>query len=149
MHLLWFIQHHYYLRHFGEFRLPHQILKNFYTNTIESVLTGGITAWYGDSTQEDHKALPKVVKSAEHTTWSTLSNPQDIYTKRCRSRAKKITNHPNNGLFSVLLSGEHYCCLKAITERLWRSFFSTVLSQSICILNEDGTWGHMAPYSHG
>ena len=34
-----------------------EILKRFYSCTIESILTGCITAWYGNCSASDHKAL--------------------------------------------------------------------------------------------
>ena len=40
-----------------------RILCNFYRCTIESILTGCITAWYGSCTDLDRKALQRVVKT--------------------------------------------------------------------------------------
>ena len=37
----------FHLRRLRKFRVSSQILRNFYSCTIESVLTGNITAWYG------------------------------------------------------------------------------------------------------
>ena len=47
--------------------LEHKRLKNFYSCIIESVLTGGITIWYGNTTNYDRKALQRVVNSAQRT----------------------------------------------------------------------------------
>ena len=41
-----------------------QILKTFYSCTIESILTGCITAWYGNCLASYHKALQRVVLTA-------------------------------------------------------------------------------------
>src|SRR4029434_2360324 len=46
-------------------RLDSVILTNFYRCTIESILTGCITVWYGSCTAKDRKALRSVVRSAE------------------------------------------------------------------------------------
>jgi hypothetical protein len=46
------------LKRFG---MGPQILIKFDSYTIESILTGCITAWYGDSTALDRKALQRVV----------------------------------------------------------------------------------------
>ncbi|KAK1803299.1 hypothetical protein P4O66_004083 [Electrophorus voltai] len=35
-------------------------LRNFYTCTIESILTGNITVWFGNSTKQDRQALQRV-----------------------------------------------------------------------------------------
>ena len=43
-----------------------------YRSTIETILSGCITAWYVNSTATDHKALQSVVRSAERTIGCTL-----------------------------------------------------------------------------
>ncbi|KAI5630012.1 gastrula zinc finger protein XlCGF28.1-like [Silurus asotus] len=98
----------YHLRRLRDFKLPSQVLKTFYTCTIKSVLTGSITSWFGNSTMQDRRALQKVVRLAERTIHTELPDLQDIYSTRCRTRARKIVkdlSHPNNGLFSLLRSG--------------------------------------------
>ncbi|KAK1806286.1 hypothetical protein P4O66_000166 [Electrophorus voltai] len=55
----------YHLRRQRDFRLPSKVLQNFYTCTIESILTGNITAWFGNSTKQDRQALQRVVHSAD------------------------------------------------------------------------------------
>ncbi|KAK1802115.1 hypothetical protein P4O66_004456 [Electrophorus voltai] len=49
----------YHLRCLRDFRLPSKILRNFYTCTIESILTGNITVWFGNSTKQDRQALQR------------------------------------------------------------------------------------------
>ncbi len=50
---------------------------------------------------QDCKALQRVVRLAERISGSALPSLQDIYLKRCKSRAAKIkdSNHPVNHLF--------------------------------------------------
>ncbi len=82
--------------------------------------------WYGNSSSQECKALQRVVRLAERISGSALPSLQDIYIKRCRSRAVKITkdsNHPGNCLFTLLPSGKRFRSLMAKTERLRRSFF--------------------------
>ncbi len=95
----------YHLRQLRKFRVSPSILKTFYSGTIESVLTQCISVWYGNSSSQDCKALQRVVRLAEHISGSALPSLQDIYLKRCRSRAVKIkdSNHPGNCLFTLLL----------------------------------------------
>ncbi len=84
------------------------ILKTFYTGAIESVLTQCISVWYSNATNQDCKALQRVVRLAERISGSALPSLQDIYLKRCKSRAAKIikdSNHPGNRLFTLLPSG--------------------------------------------
>ncbi|KAF7708963.1 hypothetical protein HF521_018020, partial [Silurus meridionalis] len=52
----------YHLRRLRDFKLPSQVLKTFYTSTIESVLMGSITSWFGNSTMQDRRALQRVVR---------------------------------------------------------------------------------------
>ncbi len=124
----------YHLRQLRKFRVSPTILKTFYSGTIESVLTQCISVWYGNSSGQDCKALQRVVRLAERMSGSALPSLQDIYLKRCRSRAVKIikdSNHPGKCLFTLLPSGKRFRCLMAKTERLRRSFFP----QAIRLLN--------------
>ncbi len=78
------------------------ILKTFYSGAIESVLTQCISVWYNNATNQDCKALQRVVRLAERISGSALPSLQDIYLKRCKSRAAKIikdSNHPGNHFF--------------------------------------------------
>ncbi len=105
-----------------------------YSGAIESVLTQCISVWYGNSLNQDCKALQRVVRLAEHISGSALPSLQDIYFKRCKSRADKIlkdSNHPGNHLFCILPSGKRFRSMMAKTGRLRRSFFP----QAIRLLN--------------
>ncbi|KAK1793838.1 hypothetical protein P4O66_001565 [Electrophorus voltai] len=95
----------YHLRRLRDFRLPSKVLRNFYTCTIESILTGNITVRFGNSTKQDRQALQRVVRSAERITHTELPDLQTIYYKRCQTKARRIVKdptHPNNRLFSLL-----------------------------------------------
>ncbi|KAK1797545.1 hypothetical protein P4O66_000840 [Electrophorus voltai] len=125
----------YYLRRLRDFRLPSKVLWNFYTCTIESILTGNITVWFGNSTKQNRQALQRVVHSAKRITHTELPDLQTIYYKRCQTKARRIVKdptHPNNRLFSLLRSGKRFRSLKTKTERLKRSFFP----QAIWALNQ-------------
>jgi hypothetical protein len=54
-----------------------QILKRFYSSTIESILTGCITAWYGNCSASDRKALQRVVRTAQCITGAKRPAIQD------------------------------------------------------------------------
>ncbi len=124
----------YHLRQLRKFRVSPAILKTFYSGAIESVLTQCISVWYGNATNQDCKALQRVVRLAERISGSALPSLQVIYLKRCKSRAVKIikdSNHPGNHLFRLLPSGKRFRSMMARTERLRRSFFP----QAIRLLN--------------
>ncbi len=98
------------------------------------LLTQCISVWYGNSSNQDCKALQRVVRLAERISGSALPSLQDIYLKRYKSRAAKIikdSTHPGNHLFSLLPSGKRFRSMMAKTERLRRSFFP----QAIRLLN--------------
>ncbi len=120
----------YHLRQLRKFRVSPAILKTFYSGAIESVLTQCISVCYNNATNQDCKAL----RLAEHISGSALPSLQDIYLKRCKSRAAKIikdSNHPGNHFFISLPSGKRFRSMLAKTERLRRSFFP----QAIRLLN--------------
>ncbi|KAI5626366.1 gastrula zinc finger protein XlCGF28.1-like [Silurus asotus] len=64
----------YHLRRLRDFKLPSQVLRTFYTCTIESVLTSSITSWFGNSTMQDRRAFQRVVRSAERTIRKEFPN---------------------------------------------------------------------------
>uniref|UniRef100_A0A8C1KSU5 Alkylated DNA repair protein AlkB homologue 8 N-terminal domain-containing protein n=1 Tax=Cyprinus carpio TaxID=7962 RepID=A0A8C1KSU5_CYPCA len=116
----------YRLRQLRKFRVSPAIQKTFYSGAIESVLTQCISVWYGNSSSHDCKALQRVVRLAEHISGSALPSLQNIYLKRCKSRAVKIITdyiHPSNHLFTLLPSGKGFRSLMAKTERLRRNSF--------------------------
>ncbi len=90
--------------------------ENFLFRAIESVLTQCISVWYSNATNQDCKALQRVVRLAERISGSTLTSLQDIYLKRCKSRAAKIikgSNHAGNRLFILLPSGKRFRSMMA------------------------------------
>ncbi len=75
----------YHLRQMRKFRVSPAILKTFYSGAIESVLTQCISVWYGNASNQDCKALQRVVRLAERISGSALPSLKDIYLKRCKS----------------------------------------------------------------
>ena len=70
-------------RRLKRFYMGPQILKKFYSCTIESILTGCVTAWYGNCSASDRKALQRVVRMAQYITGAKLPAIQDLYNRRC------------------------------------------------------------------
>ncbi len=54
----------FFLRRLRKFGTRPRILRSFYTCTVESILTGCITAWFGNSTAGNRRALQRVVRTA-------------------------------------------------------------------------------------
>jgi hypothetical protein len=103
-----------------------QILKRFYSCTIESILTGCINALYGNCSVSDRKALQRVVCTAKYITGAKLPAIQDLYTRWCQRKALKIvkdSSHPSHRLFSLLPHGKRYRSTKSRSKWLLNSFY--------------------------
>ncbi len=124
----------FFLRRLRKFGMSPSILRSFYTCTVESILTGCITAWFGNSNAGNRKALQRVVRTARHIVGGELPSLQDIYTRRCIRKARRITNdssHPSHRLFSLLPSGRRLRSIRSRTSRLRDIFFP----QAIRLMN--------------
>ena len=114
------------LRKLKRFGMGTEILKTFYSCNIESILTGCITAWYGNCSVLDRKALQRVVRTAQYITGAKLPAIQDLYTRRSRRKALKIVkdpSHTSHRLFSLTSHGKRYRSAKSRTKRLLNSFY--------------------------
>jgi len=82
-----------------------QWLVTFYRGTIESILSGGVTVWCGNTTAQDRKAIQGVVRTAEKTIRCSLPSIDENFRTRCRQKASSIIqDHPGHQLFSPLRS---------------------------------------------
>ncbi|KAI4898380.1 hypothetical protein NFI96_010195 [Prochilodus magdalenae] len=57
-----------FLRRLRRFGMDPRTLRTSYTCTVESILTGSITTWYGSCTAIERKALQRVVRTAQYIT---------------------------------------------------------------------------------
>ena len=113
-------------RRLKKFGMDSVILTNFDQCTIESILTGCITVWYGSCTAKDRKVLRSVVRTAEFIIGKELPALQDTYHTRCLRKAGRILKdcyHPSFRLFTLLPSGCRYRSIRSRTSRLENSFF--------------------------
>ncbi len=126
----------YFLRQLRKFNLPQELLKQFYSAIIESVLCMSITVWFSSATKSDLRRLQRVVRTAERIIGTTLPTLQELYLSRVSKMAGKITldpSHPAHSLFELLPSGWRYRALSTRTARHRNSFFP----QAIHLMN---TW---------
>ena len=103
------------------FGMGPQILKKFYSCTIENILTGRITAWYVNCSALDRKALQRVVRMAQYITGAKLPAIQVLYTTRCQRKATNIvkdSSHTSHKLFSLLPHSKRYRSAKSRSKRL-------------------------------
>ena len=75
------------LRKLKRFGMGPQILKRFYSCNIESILTGCITAWHGNCSASDRKALQMVMRTAQYIPGAKLPVIQDLYARQCLRNA--------------------------------------------------------------
>ncbi|KAL0185403.1 hypothetical protein M9458_021100, partial [Cirrhinus mrigala] len=68
----------YFLRQLRKFNLPQELLKQFYSAVIESVLCTSITVWFGSATKSD----TRTVWTAERIIGAPLPTLQELYTSR-------------------------------------------------------------------
>ncbi len=124
----------FFLRRLRKFGTSPSILRSFYSCTVESILTGCITAWFGNSTAGNRKALQRVVRTARHIVGGELPSLQDIYTRRCTRKARRIikdSSHPSHSLLSLLPSGRRLRSIRSRASWLRDSFFH----QTIRLMN--------------
>ena len=77
-------QHLFKLRRAKKFGMSPKNLTNFYRCTIESMLLGCITNWYGNCTAHNRRALQRGVQSAQRITGGKLPALQDTSSTRCQ-----------------------------------------------------------------
>lgn len=80
----------------------------FYRCTIQSILIGCMTVWFGNCSLCDHKALQRVMRAADLITGNMLSVLQDTFHTQCLRKAHKIIidhTHSAHRQFTGLASG--------------------------------------------
>ncbi|XP_033182039.1 uncharacterized protein LOC113150522 [Anabas testudineus] len=96
-----------FLRQLKKYNLPKQMLTNFYTAIIESILTSSITVWFAAATARDKATLQRIIRSAEKVIGCSLPSLQDLYNSKTQRRASRIAadpSHPGHALFQPLPS---------------------------------------------
>ncbi len=83
-----------FFRQLRKFNLPQELLKQFYSAIIESVLCTLITVWFSSATKSDLRRLRRVVRTAERIIGTNLPTLQELYLSRVSKRAGKITLTP-------------------------------------------------------
>ncbi len=126
----------YFLRQLRKFNLPQELLIQFYSAIIESVLCMSITVWFSSVTKSDLRRLRRVVRTAKRIIGTPLPTLQELYLSRVSKRAGTITldpSHPAHSLFEMLPSGRHY---RALSTRM-TGHRNSLFPQAINLMN---TW---------
>ncbi len=122
----------FFLRRLRKFGMSPSILRSFYTCGEHPDRLHHRLVWKQHHWQR--KALQRVVQTARHIVGGELPSLQDIYTRRCIRKARRIINdssHPSHRLFSLLPSGRRLRSIRSRTSRLRDSFFP----QAIRLMN--------------
>ncbi|KAK7898229.1 hypothetical protein WMY93_019082 [Mugilogobius chulae] len=123
-------QRMYFLRQLKKAKLPAQMMEQFYTAIIESILTSSITVWYAGATVRDRHRLQRIVRSAEKVIGCSLPSLHDLYVSRTRGRAGRIAadpSHPGHRLFEPLPSGRRLRSIRTRTSCHKNSFFPSAV----------------------
>ncbi len=86
----------YFLCQLRKFNLPQELLIQFYSAIIESILCISITVWFSSATKSDLRRLRRVVRTAERIIGTTLPTLQELYLSRVSKKAGKITLDPSH-----------------------------------------------------
>ncbi len=108
-----------------------ELLKQFYSAIIESVLCTSIIVWFSSATKSDLRRLQRIDRTAERIIGTTIPTLQELYSSRMSKRAGKITldpSHPAHSLFELLPSGWRY---RALSTRTASTGTVSSLRQSI------------------
>uniref|UniRef100_A0AAV2JP68 Alkylated DNA repair protein AlkB homologue 8 N-terminal domain-containing protein n=1 Tax=Knipowitschia caucasica TaxID=637954 RepID=A0AAV2JP68_KNICA len=81
-------QRMYFLRQLRKAKLPAQMLVQFYTAIIESILTSSITVWFAGATVRDKQRLQRIVRSAEEVIGRSLPSLQDLSFPSLRQNSR-------------------------------------------------------------
>uniref|UniRef100_A0A8C7Y9D2 Reverse transcriptase domain-containing protein n=1 Tax=Oryzias sinensis TaxID=183150 RepID=A0A8C7Y9D2_9TELE len=125
----------YFIRMLKNAGLKRRTLTQAYRGLVESILTSGLTAWFGNTTIKEKKMLQRVINTAGKIIGCNLPSMDTIYEQRCRRRVTKIIrdrHHPAPGLIQCVDSGHNLRrrrpeSIHAHTTRFHNSFFPTAI----------------------
>jgi len=121
----------YGLRKLREFKVRKQLLKLFYSSTVETALTFGIAVWGGSLTKREKRTLNRVRRCASRIIGDTLDHWDVVYHNRATSLANRIMSdvtHPLSSCFTKLPSGRRLRQPRSRTKRLRDSFVPSVIA---------------------
>uniref|UniRef100_A0AAV2J3E9 Alkylated DNA repair protein AlkB homologue 8 N-terminal domain-containing protein n=1 Tax=Knipowitschia caucasica TaxID=637954 RepID=A0AAV2J3E9_KNICA len=102
-------QRMYFLRQLRKAKLPAQMLVQFYTAIIESILTSSVTVWFAGATVRDKQRLQHIVRSAEEVIGRSLPSLQDLVADaniRPQKHEQEVIHDGGRGPY-VFLSTPH------------------------------------------
>uniref|UniRef100_A0AAV2LFS2 Alkylated DNA repair protein AlkB homologue 8 N-terminal domain-containing protein n=1 Tax=Knipowitschia caucasica TaxID=637954 RepID=A0AAV2LFS2_KNICA len=95
-------QRMYFLRQLRKAKLPAQMLVQFYTAIIESILTSSVTVWFAGATVRDKQRLQRIVRSAEEVIGRSLPSLQDLVIEFALALSPRANSASPANLFSAV-----------------------------------------------
>ena len=103
---------------------------------------GCITAWYGNCSTSDRKAIQRVLHTAQYITVAKLPATQDLYTMQCQRKSKKLSKTPATLVidcsidylhyptpyFTLLLLSVYYLCIVTLFTRPTCTYYLNYLN---------------------
>ena len=115
----------FFVRKLYNLQVDNKIVELFYRSVVESVITFGIAAWYGNCSQTSRNKLTKVIKYAKRLNIENVKTLQELYEKSTLQKAKAIRSekeHPLYNCYQTLRSGRRLQAEYTRTARYNRSF---------------------------
>ncbi len=116
----------FFLRRLRKFGTSPRILRSFYTCTVESIRPAVSPPGLETAPLATAGLCKGSCETARHIVGGELPSLQDIYTRRCTRKARRIikdSSHPSHRLLSLLPSGRRFRSIRSRTSRLRDSFF--------------------------
>ena len=86
------------LRKLKSFHLRHELLQIFYSSSLSSVLTFGLSSWGGNICKHDGGALDKIIRKASAVVGRTQDAFDALYDRRMTNRLMDILDDPTHPL---------------------------------------------------
>lgn len=87
--------------------------KTFHLDTVGSVLSRSVTAWYGSCSSNDHRTLRSEIRCTQQITRTKLPTLQDMYIWLHRSKTCSIIKYTTQAINS---SSD---CIQVDASRVW------------------------------
>ena len=113
-----------------------KIVELFYRSVVESMLTFGIPAWYGNCHQASKDKLCRIMNYARKLDMQNVKSLLELYEKFTLKKAKSIrsdSKHPLHHCYQLLKSGQRFKLEYTRTARFNKSF----VPASLRLLNYD------------
>jgi len=131
-------QRMYILRKLRSFEVSKKTMLQIYNSLIKSVITFGITVWYGGCGVKEKAKVGKLIKESSKIINCPLEGIDNLHQKQLLNKAFSIINNKNHALyeeFKMLPSGRRYAQARCRTNR----YKNTFVPSAIKSVNADDT----------